>query len=106
MELEMESEETFAFAVETSAEIEVLRQAVAYLMTRALLPMSAAGRDAALSTFVEEVGDMPPNIDPVTPAATRLFEAIAAAMPDHAARFAGSVRAVLAQYPPGTTSTH
>ena len=99
----MDAEETFAFAVETSAEIEVLRQAVAYLMTRALLPMSADGREAALTTFVEEVGDMPPNPDPVHPAATRFFEAIAAAMPDHAARFTGSVRTVLAQYPPGTS---
>ncbi|MCJ2104724.1 hypothetical protein MKK70_04895 [Methylobacterium sp. E-041] len=99
----MDAEETFAFAVETSAEIEVLRQAVAYLMTRALLPMSVAGREAALTTFVEEVGEMPPNPDPVSPKATQFFEAIAAAMPDHAARFAGSVRGVLAQYPPGTT---
>ncbi|WP_375454828.1 hypothetical protein [uncultured Methylobacterium sp.] len=99
----MDSDETFAFAVGTTAEVEVLRHAVAYLMTRALLPMSAAGREAALTTFVEEVGDMPPDTDPSDPEATRFFEAVAAAMPEHAARFAGSVRAVLAQIPPGTS---
>ena len=98
----MDSDETFAFAVDTTAEVEVLRHAVAYLMTCALLPMSAAGREAALTTFSEEVGDMQPDANPSNPAATRFFEAVAAAMPEHATRFAGSVRAVLAQYPPGT----
>lgn len=100
----MDADETFAFAVNTTAETEVLRQAVAYLMTRALLPMSAAAREAALQTFAEEVGDMPPDADPVNPEATLFFEAVAAAMPERAARFAGSVRAVLAQHPPGTVT--
>lgn len=86
------------FAVETTAEIEVLRNAVAYLFMRVLAPMTPGGRDLLLHTFEEEFSDLPPG-RAVSPDATAFHEAVAAAMPDHVAGFVRGLRAVAATMP-------
>ncbi|GLS45108.1 hypothetical protein [Methylobacterium brachythecii] len=86
-------EQTHTFAVETSAQIEVLHSAMVALMAEALRRLDPEDREDVLVRFVSTVSDVPPGAP--SPSATRFLESVVEAIPRHANRFADEVRTAL-----------
>nr|WP_129545697.1 hypothetical protein [Methylorubrum zatmanii] len=86
---------TRVFAVETTAEISVLRAAIAVLLADMLRKLPKDEQHAILNEFVRTLSDVPPGAPFPTPNATQFFEAIAEALPHRAEKFAADVRQML-----------
>ncbi|ARO53952.1 hypothetical protein B2G69_07170 [Methylorubrum zatmanii] len=83
------------FAVETTAQIGVLRAAVTVMMADLLRQMPAESREEVLDQFVVSLSEVPPGPPFATPEGTQFFELVAEAMPSHAERFVRDVRSML-----------
>lgn len=88
----MDEEQTRVFAVETAAQIEVLRVALVALTAQVMTTVPPEQRDETLAEIQRATGDLPPHPGSPIPEATRLYEDIAAAAPAHAKRFVEDVR--------------
>ncbi|GEL42286.1 hypothetical protein MEX01_28770 [Methylorubrum extorquens] len=82
------------FAVETTAQISVLRSAVTVMLADLLRQMPKDSRDEVLRQFVVSLSDIPPADFP-TPEGTQFFERVAEAVPEHAERFVRDVRSMV-----------
>lgn len=88
-------EKTYAFAVETAAQIEVLRTAVLALTTQVMDSVPRDRREEVLAEIQRSTGDLPPRSSSPSPEATKFYEDVAAAAPRHAEMFVEDVRRAL-----------
>ncbi|WP_192707250.1 hypothetical protein [Methylobacterium sp. OAE515] len=91
----MNAEQTRAFAVETTAMIEVLRTTVIALTVGVMQKIPPSDREEMLAEIVRSTGDLPPDLSLATPQATAFHEAVAAAAPRHAEQLVQAVRKAL-----------
>ena len=91
----MDDQQTRAFAVATTAEIEVLRQAIAALLAMTLKPLPFERRKAFLDEFGREAGELPADYSAHNLEVTAFYEEVAAAMPERAAMLVNAVRLLL-----------
>lgn len=92
----MNETEMRVFAVETTAAIEVMRQAVEFLMTRAVIDLPPERREPFLALFEADLSEMPPTALPNADA-TRFYEEVAEAVHGQARMMARRVRLLAEQ---------
>jgi hypothetical protein len=95
MELQMDEKQTHAFAVTTTAMIDVLRTATVAMITIVMEKLLPEEREEVLAEIVRSTGDLPPNYSETNPAGTRFYEEVAAAAPAHAEALVRDVRKAL-----------
>ena len=91
----MDEREAHAFAVNTTAMIDVLRTATIAMVTIVMEKIPPQEREEILAEIVRSTGDLPPQYGQQTPAQTKFYEEIAAVAPQHAEAFVQDVRKAL-----------
>ena len=88
----MNSEQTYHFAVTTTAMIAVLRTSTIAMMHLLMKELSAGEREAILAEISDTIGDLPPDYSQESPVGTKFYEKVVAEAPELAKAFARDLR--------------
>lgn len=91
----MNDEQTYHFAVTTTAMLAVLRTSSLAMMILAMRKLSPSEREEVFAEIVRTIGDLPPDYSQSSPVGTKFHEEVAAEAPKLAKAFVRDLRRVL-----------
>ncbi|WP_156375744.1 hypothetical protein [Methylobacterium sp. Leaf125] len=88
-------EKTYAFAIETTAQMEVMRTTVLLMLRSLMAPLPPEAQEEILEQIRQTARDMPPLVAARTGEQTKFYEDVVEATAVHADRFVSGLRTLL-----------